>query len=335
MACEVVGPLGFATVAVYAVRIPTAQKHLPSVFLPTVNWRSKMKRREMLRLTGAALLSTSAFPLGWANAADPKKKQKLLYFTRSAGFEHSAVKRSGGGLSHSEKVLIEMGKRAGFDVECTKDGRVFDGDLDQYDAIALYTSGNGTRPNKNNTPPMSEKGKQRLLDAIAAGKGVVGFHAATDSFRSGGVDPYIAMLGGEFMGHGSQQDVPMLVTSPKFPGAEGLGKSYSMLEEWYAFKKFAPDLHVILVQDTDAMSKKGERNQQLYGRPPYPATWARMQGKGRVFYTSMGHREDVWTSSIFQQVALGGIAWVMGNVDADVKPNINEVAPQPEEYMAP
>ncbi len=293
-----------------------------------------MKRRDMLRLTGAALLGSSTFPLGWAAAADPKKKQKVLYFSRSAGFEHSVVKRPDGELSHSEKIMIELGKQAGFDVECSKDGRVFDGDLDKYDIFAFYTSGNGTRPNKNETPPMSEKGKQRMLDAIAAGKGVVGFHAATDSFRSGGIDPYIAMIGGEFMGHGSQQDVPMLVTSPKFPGARGLGDSFSMLEEWYAFKKFAPDLHVILVQDTEAMSKKGKNNERLYGRPPYPATWARMHGKGRVFYTSMGHREDVWTNATFQQVALGGIAWAMGNVDAEVSPNLDKVAPQPEEYMA-
>ena len=45
--------------------------------------------------------------------------------------------------------------------------------------------------------------------------------------------------------------------------------------------------------------------------PPYPATWARMHGKGRVFYTSMGHREDVWTNEKFQQVALGGFSWVL------------------------
>ncbi len=70
----------------------------------------------------------------------------------------------------------------------------------------------------------------------------------------------------------------------------------------------------------------------LYQRPPYPATWARMHGKGRVFYTSMGHREDVWTNPIFQQIALGGIAWAMRNVDADVTPNIATVTPHADDY---
>ena len=45
-----------------------------------------------------------------------------------------------------------------------------------------------------------------------------------------------------------------------------------------------------------------------YKRPPYPSTWARMHGKGRVFYTSMGHREDVWTSPEFQAVLIGADA---------------------------
>ena len=37
-----------------------------------------------------------------------------------------------------------------------------------------------------------------------------------------------------------------------------------------------------------------------YERPNYPETWARMHGKGRVFYTSMGHREDVWENPMYQ-----------------------------------
>jgi hypothetical protein len=72
----------------------------------------------------------------------------------------------------------------------------------------------------------------------------------------------------------------------------------------------------------------------LYQRPPYPATWARLHGKGRVFYTSMGHREDVWTNSIFQQIILGGIAWALRNVDADVTPNIATVTPHADDKAA-
>ena len=56
-----------------------------------------------------------------------------------------------------------------------------------------------------------------------------------------------------------------------------------------------------------------------------------MQNKGRVFYTSMGHREDVWTNPKFQQVLLGGLSWAARNVDADVAPNIAQVTPKANE----
>ncbi len=294
-----------------------------------------MKRRDMLLTAGAAVLGPCAFPMRWVPAAE-KKPQKVLYFTRNVGFYHSVVQRNGQPLSHSEKVLIEMGKRVGIDVHCTKDGGVFDGDLAQYDAFAFYTNNDLTIANKQNEPPMSAEGKQRFLDAVADGKGFVGFHSSCASWRTPGprdqnsdqVDPYIAMLGAEFIAHGPQQKATMRVTSPDFPGMEDLGESFELIEEWYAMKNFAKDLHVILVQETEGM------NGGCYQRPPFPSTWARMQGKGRVFFTSMAHREDVWEGEPFQQIVLGGFAWALGNVDADVTPNIDEVAPKASQLKA-
>jgi len=281
-----------------------------------------MKRREFLTSLGTLTICSMTFPLQWVQAAEGKKK-RLLYFTRSAGFEHSVVRRRGKELAFSEKILIELGKKHGFEVICTKDGRVFDGDLDQYDAIAFYTSGDLTKPNRNGTPPMTPRGKQRLLDWVARGGGFIGFHAATDSFhsRKGTIDPYIQMVGAEFLTHGAQQISILRRISPSFPGLKGIPEIWRLKEEWYTFKNFAPDLHVILLQDTKGMKGK------MYQRPPYPQTWARLHGKGRVFYTSFGHREDIWTNPQVQQVILGGIAWAMRNVDADVTPNIAEVAP--------
>ena len=65
----------------------------------------------------------------------------------------------------------------------------------------------------------------------------------------------------------------------------------------------------------------------MYQRPPYPNTWARMEGKGRVWYTALGHREDVWTNPVFQQILVGGVKWALGEVSADVTPNLKTVAP--------
>jgi uncharacterized protein len=274
-----------------------------------------MKRREMLLTTGAAFLGLSAFPLRWVSA-DDKKKPKILYFTKSAGFVHSVVDRKGKpDLAFSEKVLTELGEKNGFEVVCSQDAAVFDGDLDQYDLIAFYTTGD----------PLNETQKKKFLEAIHSGKPFVGIHSATDTYHSKKeIDPYIAMIGGEFKNHGEQQEAMMKVVSPHFPGVQDLGEGFKMTEEWYANKNFAKDMHVVLLQITEGM--KGD----MYHRPNFPATWAKMSGKGRVFYTSMGHREDVWENKKFQDVLLGGIAWALGNVKFDIKPNLAEVAPHAE-----
>ncbi len=282
-----------------------------------------MKRREMLLTSGAAALGLSSFPLGWVAAAE-KKKQKLLYFSRSVGYEHSVVARKGGELSHSEKILTELGKKAGFDVECTKDGRVFDGDLDGYDAIALYTCGDVTQPNQRKTPPMTNKGVRRLLDEVLAGKPLVPLHSACywGPKPNALLQRCVSMVGAGFVSHGAQQESTMKITSPGFPGVKGLGRSFRLNDEWYALRDFDKKMHVILAQDSQGMKGK------MYQRPPFPSTWARRHGKGRVFFTAMGHREDVWTSGTFQQILLGGIAWALGNVDAEIAANIDKVTPQ-------
>ena len=184
---------------------------------------------------------------------------------------------------------------------------------------------------------MTPEGKAAFLQAIADGKDFIGTHAATDTFHTKGsvdhsdaryhndgdnADPYIKMIGGEFIMHGSQQESHLIPVDPRFPGIIAVAPDTHFKEEWYSMKNFADNLHVLLVQDTSGMT--GEP----YARPNYPSTWARMYGKGRVFYTNMGHRDDVWNSALFQSVITGGINWAVGRVDADVTPNIDQVTPQ-------
>ncbi|MFV1967322.1 MAG: ThuA domain-containing protein [Pirellulaceae bacterium] len=283
-----------------------------------------INRRDMLLSTGAAVLGISAFPLT-STFGTERKQRKILYFTREGGdYEHGVVRRKGEELSLSERTLVDLGKKIGLHVECTKDGRVFDEDLDQYDGFALYGY-DLTRDNPKRTPPVSPAGKHQLLSAIHKGKGFVGFHSAIIGDRhlreQGGFDPLVEMVGGMSLGHGKQQEAIMSITSPKFPGVQDLGESFALHEEWHALTNFADDLHVILSQETQQM--KGPR----YERPRFPATWARMHGKGRIFYTSMGHRSDVWSHEIFRQIVSGALTWTTGGVDADVTPNIEKVTP--------
>jgi len=297
-----------------------------------------MNRREMLLRTGAAAATVglAQFPFGWMARADGSQK-RVLMMTRSQGYEHSVIKRGKKGeLSLAERIVTELGKKHGFEVNCTKDGREFLPEtLGKYDAFLFETTMDLTKEGGDKQPPMPPEGKQALLKAIADGKGFVGCHCASDTFHSPGdrdknqdaehMDPYIAMLGGEFIVHGSQQKARMHVVDHEFPGTDRL-TDFDLLEEWYALKNFAPDLHVILVQQTEGMQRKG--GDWMYNRPDFPATWARMHHKGRVFYTSMGHREDVWGSERFQNLLLGGLSWALGNVQAEVTPNLDKVAPQ-------
>ena len=282
------------------------------------------RRDAMIAVAGAAAaFAAGSLPLGWTRAADGKTR-KVLFFTKSVGFQHSVVTRKGDELAHAEKILIEMGKKNGFDVTATKDGRIFTPEkLAEFDVIAFYTTLDLTQEGTDKSPPMPKNGKEVLFDFIRSGKGFVGFHCASDTFHSQGdkIDPYIRMLGGEFKTHGKQQKSKILVAKDtKFP-IEGM-KEFEMLEEWYDLYNFNPDMHVIQVQDTKSMEE------QSYTKlPNYPMTWARKEGKGRVFYTSMGHREDVWTNPLFQAVAMGGMAWAAGNVQAEVPSNFREVTP--------
>jgi hypothetical protein len=290
--------------------------------------RETITRRDTLKALGAAALAGSAFPLGLARA-ESKAARKILFFTKSSGFEHDVIKRKGEELGLAEKTLTEVGKKHGFEVTATKDGRVFDGDLSGYAAFFFYTTGNLLEPGNDKTPAMTAKGKEALLAAIDGGKGFLGSHCASDTFHSGNAfetqakpDPYIAMLGGEFIRHGPQQDARVRVVDSKFPGLKGAGESFKIKEEWYSLKNFAPDIHVLLVLETEGM------NGLDYQRPPFPLSWARKHGKGRVFFTALGHRDDVWTSSLFQDMLAGALSWSVGDAEADLSHNLSQVTPK-------
>ena len=286
-----------------------------------------LNRRQMLLAAGASLLGPIALGPGIARAARNKTK-KVLFFTKSAGFQHSVITRKGEELGHAEKILTALGKEHGFEVVCSKDGRLFEPDrIGEWDAFAFYTTGDLTQEGTDKTPAMSKAGKQALLDAIHDGKGFMGFHCATDSFHSKGneIDPYIQMIGGEFIVHGAQQKSKLVVTDETFPGAKAFAPTCELHEEWYALKNMQPDLHVILVQDTEGMHGK------MYERPPFPETWARQHGKGRVFYTSLGHREDIWENTKMQGLCVGALTWITGQCDIDLTPNIKKVTPKYEQ----
>ena len=265
-------------------------------------------RRDLLKSVGAgaAALAMSPFfskALLGADAASSAMVKKILFFTKSSGFQHSTITRkSAEQPAFAEQLLTEFGKKNGFEVTCSKDGSLFTPEyLAKFDALAFYTTGDLTKdsdkykmspklgpngkPEKDangkavmekgellyKEPGMGDAGKAAFLEAIMNGKGFIAFHSATDTFHSKGhphkegellrdigeggkdaFDPYIQMIGGEFITHGSQQPAVLKTIDAKFPGAEAFNGA-SFPEEWYSLKNFAPDLHVILTQHCDSM----------------------------------------------------------------------------------
>jgi type 1 glutamine amidotransferase len=306
-----------------------------------------------LRLAGLALACLSLFASTAAYAAATVAPKKILFFSKSSGFEHDAIKTYGEPkFGYAFPVLKTLGERNNIEFTFSKDGSLFTPEyLAQFDAYFFYTTGDLTMvkrdPRGDSNPPMTPAGKAALLQAVANGKGFLGTHSATDSFHSFGrnahtperflddgdkADGYIKMIGGEFIRHGAQQKSRLITADAKFPGMAAMPADWAPIEEWYSLKNFPAELHVILVQDTAGM--KGAE----YERAPYPSTWARMHGKGRVFYTSLGHREDIWTHPAFQSLLTGALNWSLGRVDADITPNLAQVAPKANVmplYVAP
>ncbi|MDO4569499.1 MAG: ThuA domain-containing protein [Planctomycetia bacterium] len=291
-----------------------------------------MKRRDFLAAGASAV--ALALPLNSIFAQGGEKK-KLLYYERSTGFIHpSTVIDPATGLSVTGRVLKKLGAALGYEVVCTKNGRIFDGDLDQFDAFLLYCCGTltGERGEKDSFP-MSKEGEKRFFSAIRDGKGVLGFHSATDTCKSGGPsafencpedkrNDYTKMIGGEFIVHGSQQETTIrVVKSGELPSFKPFGDALRVREEWYCLKNFNPDMHVIMVQETEGM------REACNDRPPFPCTWARMEGKGRVAYTSLAHNNSTWETDWLQAIVFDLMRFVTKDLEIDLTPNINEVTP--------
>ena len=246
-----------------------------------MNETNTISRRQAFKLFGAAILATNSGYYGCA-----AHKRRILLFTKSSGFEHDVVKKTDQGPSLCETTLTNLGRIHGFETVATKDGRVFDSDLAQFDAFFFFTTGNLTEVGADKTPPMSARGKEVLLAAIWDGKGFLGVHSASDTFHSTGnlfetqeqPDPYIAMLGGEMLPPRQPAGEARIKSQvdPGFPGLEGLGAGFSVKEEWYSLKNFSKDNHVLLVLETEGMRDSD------YQRPPFPEiAWARKENKGR------------------------------------------------------
>lgn len=248
---------------------------------------------------------------GGASASDGPKR--VLFVTQSAGFRHPTVTRKASDLSHSERVMKQLGIESGaFRVDCTQDVETdFKPELLQdYDAVAFYTTGD---------LPIPEETREWFLNDWLAeeGHGFLGVHAAADTYHN--YEPYWDMIGGTFDGHPwtSDTNVVIRVHSGDHPASAPWGASGAtvrLTDEIYQFKNWQPEkVRVLMSLDMEATELKQPRH--------VPVLWVKDYGQGRVMHMSLGHREDVWTNPKYQRSLIGGIKWLLKLEPGDATPN--------------
>jgi len=180
--------------------------------------------------------------------------------------------------------------------------------LKNYDAV-VFVSTTGDLPIPD---------QQGFLDWIKDGHAFIGIHAASDTFHHW--PGFIDMLGGEFDHHGQQLSVDCLNQDTNNPATASLPETWNIAqEEVYQFKNYdATNVHELLIMD------KRPEGSRAPGH--YPVSWCKSYGTGRVFYTSIGHREDlieldpnypsrknsVEAAKLYRAHVMGGIEWALG-----------------------
>ena len=266
------------------------------------------------RVFGLAVLACCMFGFACLAQAAPKK---LLVVTVTKGFRHTSIPTA-------EKILAELGQESGaFAVDYVRTDeemaqKMTAAGLKDYDGVIFA----------NTTGDLPLPDKQAFLDWIKSGKAFIGMHSATDTFRGHKpLDAYVEMIGGEFVHHGAQAEVDCINQDPKHPACRQLEPTFHLKDEIYLLNGFERNkVHGLLTLDKHPNDKTpGD----------YPIAWCKEYGKGRVFYTSLGHREDVWdpntpanfkrenpkeVSQAYQQHILGGIKWALGLEQGDARP---------------
>lgn len=228
---------------------------------------------------------------------------RLLVYTVSAGYEHAVVKRPSP-EQHSvvERAMATLAQRTGaFEAVISRDAVSFEPEaLAEVDGVFFYTTGE---------LPLNARQRDALLAFVANGGAFTGSHCATDTFYE--VPEFGRMLGGYFDGHPWHEEVGVTVEVPDHPATRGLGEAFRITDEIYQFK--APysreRQQVLLSLDTSSVDMTKAGIHRTDG--DFAVSWTREHGRGRVFYTSLGHRPEVWADPRFQSHLIGGITWAL------------------------
>jgi type 1 glutamine amidotransferase len=250
---------------------------------------------ESNRTPGAPASPPSAPAPPPSEPAPPPISTRVLVVTHTAGFRHSSIPiaestiaalGTSGGLYATEYCRTEADVKS----RLTPDG------LASIDAVVFA----------NTTGNLGIPDMAAFLSWIAAGHGFVATHSASDTYHD--APEYLAMLGGQFVTHGAIVEAEIRVDDPSDPSVAHLSPRFRITDELYRFAGASRStLHALLSMDRIPPDGVGEA-----GAPAdLLMAWRREHGRGRVFYTALGHREEVWQDARFRQHLLEGIRWAV------------------------
>jgi type 1 glutamine amidotransferase len=271
-------------------------------------------RKSLVFIVGA-FLSVGVCPsLGAQGAAGtiapaPHAKQtyvkRVLVIGQTKGFEHDSI-------SAAMAAVYNMGKESGlWDTTMRTDTELLTKDklknnaknLDYFDLL-VFASTTGELE-------MTASQKQDMLSFIKEdGKGFVGIHAALDTNYTW--PEYGEMIGGWFDDHPwGTFNAPIVNEDPDFPAVRHFPKAFVKYDEIYQPKAWSRDkVNVLLSLDT---SKLNLNNPRIHRTDhDFPVAWSKSYGKGRVFYSTLGHTEEAWQDPDIRKMYFEAIKWALG-----------------------
>jgi type 1 glutamine amidotransferase len=150
------------------------------------------------------------------------------------------------------------------------------------------------------------------------GKGFVAAHTATTAFASW--PEFGELLGGRYDEHPwGTVEAPIINEDPKFPATRHLPPVFNFTDEFYQTSNFSRDkIHVLLRLDTSRLPSNPNFHRT---DGDFPLAWAKKYGKGRVFYSALGHDAKTWDNPDVYHMYFEALKWALGLTDADITPH--------------
>lgn len=268
---------------------------------------------------GPGMSSAMVGDASYHNGAIPKRLRVLAWGDVSQGYQHDSV-------SHALATIERLGYETGtYDTIIRTDSQLItkhkvlgaDGqpllyakNLNDFDAIFFF----GVRE-----VVLTAEQKADLLSFVRDdGKALIVAHAGATAFFSW--PEFGEMVGGRFDEHPwGIINAPVLVEDSAFPGMAQLPRTFDHVDEYYQIKGFSREKsHVILRLDVSHLDMKVPLVH--HQDQDFPLVWAKTYGKGRVYYSALGHDPSTWDDRAVQQMYFEALKWGMHLTDADITP---------------